>query len=222
MDYNNLYNLADWNKTIFVFVNNFVNNNTGDFPYVLKIISHLFSIYSFAIIYILICLIYCYNLLKEKYNFEQFHTSINLLLNIGTCYTVLVLTFTIIKFTANMPRPYCSLEQSLFYTILDTTKERCLSSFPSAHTGIALISMYYFPVNFKWQYRISFYLLALLAILSRITLAMHYPADIIYTIILTSLIIKITQIVFNKIKNSYLIFINKFIFDRFIRPQYKI
>ncbi len=223
MTYSNLYNLGGWNKTIFLFLNNFFNENTGPFLDVLKIISYCFSIYSFAIIYICVCLFYCYDLIKEKADFNKFQTTTNQLLQIGTCYTLFVLSFALIKFTANMPRPYCSLDPSLFYTILDTTKERCLSSFPSAHTGIAIIAMYYFPTNFKIQYRIFFYMLAFLAILSRITLAMHYPADLIYTLIFTILIIKINQALFNQIKNLRLtITISKLIFERFISSKYKI
>lgn len=223
MTYSNLYNLGGWNKKIFLLLNNFFNENADPFLDVLKIISHCFSIYSFAIIYICVCLFYYHKFLYEKPNFDQFQTTTNQLLQIGTCYTLFVFCFALIKFTANMPRPYCSLDPSLFYTILDTSKERCLSSFPSAHTGIAIIAMYYFPANFKIQYRVFFYILALLAILSRITLAMHYPADLVYTLILTILIIKINQVLFNQIKNTYLTsIINKLIFERFISPKHKI
>lgn len=223
MTYSNLYSLGGWNTKIFLLVNNFFNQNTGFFPYILEIISHCFSIYSFAIVYILVCLFYCYKLLNQKPDFNKFQITLNQLLEIGTCYTLFVFSFALIKFTANMPRPYCSLDPALFRTILDTTKERCLSSFPSAHTGIAIMAIYYFPSNFKILYRILFYIIAFLAILSRITLAMHYPSDIIYTVILTILIIKVNQTIFNQIKNLHLtIKINKLIFDRFINPKYKI
>lgn len=218
MDYGNLYNLGGWNKNIFLLLNNFFNENTGFFPELLKIISYCFSIYSFAIIYILTCLFYCYKLLNQKPDFNNFQTTLNQLLQIGTCYTLFVFSFALIKFTANMPRPYCSLDPTLFYTILDTTKERCLSSFPSAHTGIAIIAIYYFPKHSKVEYKIFFYILAFFAILSRITLAMHYPADLIYTLVLTILIIKISQIIFDQIKILHLTHsIQKLIFNRFIR-----
>ncbi len=223
MTYNNLYNLGGWNKEIFLFLNNFFNQDIAPLPELFKFISYGFSIYSFAIIYILICLFYCHRLLNQEPDFNKFQTNINQLLQIGTCYTLFVFSFALIKFTANMPRPYCSLDPSLFYTILDTTKERCLSSFPSAHTGIAIMAIYYFPASAEIYYKALFYILAFLAILSRITLAMHYPADLLYTLVLTIFIIKINQVMFDQIKNLHLtIKAQKLIFDRFIQSKYKI
>lgn len=223
MTYSNLYNLGGWNKEIFLFLNNFFNQGIAPLPELLKLISYCFSIYSFAMIYILICLFYCHRLLNQKPNFYKFQNTINQLLQIGTCYTLFVFSFALIKFTANMPRPYCSIDPELFYTILDTSKERCLSSFPSAHTGIAIMAIYYFPPSAEIYYKIPFYILAFLAILSRITLAMHYPADLLYTVILTIFIIKINQIIFDQVKNLHLITrVQKLIFDRFVNSKYKI
>jgi len=78
---------------------------------------------------------------------------------------------------------------SEFTTILDVTKERCLSSFPSAHTGLAILIAYYlWPYLTKYQKAIVLSLIVVVSI-SRITLAMHYPADIIYSILIAYLII---------------------------------
>ena len=185
--YNVIYNFFGINKEIFIFVNKITN--VGIIPTLLKISSQFFFIGNFAAYYLIICL-YCYFKLKKRSNPKiEFVPIYNQLVKAGTCYSLFGFAYAALKFGINLPRPFCSLTPSEFTTILDVTKERCLSSFPSAHTGLAILIAYYlWPYLTKYQKAIVLSLIVVVSI-SRITLAMHYPADIIYSILIASLII---------------------------------
>ena len=185
--YNVIYNFFGINKEIFIFVNKITN--VGIIPTLLKISSQFFFIGNFAAYYLIICL-YCYFKLKKRSNPKiEFVPIYNQLVKAGTCYSLFGFAYAALKFGINLPRPFCSLTPSEFTTILDVTKERCLSSFPSAHTGLAsLIAYYLWPYLTKYQKAIVLSLIVVVSI-SRITLAMHYPADIIYSILIAYLII---------------------------------
>jgi len=185
--YNVIYNFFGINKEIFIFVNKITN--VGIIPTLLKISSQFFFIGNFAAYYLIICL-YCYFKLKKRSNPKiEFIPIYNQLVKAGTCYSLFGFAYAALKFGINLPRPFCSLSPSEFTTILDVTKERCLSSFPSAHTGLAILIAYYlWPYLTKYQKAIVLSLIVVVSI-SRITLAMHYPADIIYSILIASLII---------------------------------
>jgi membrane-associated phospholipid phosphatase len=185
--YNVIYNFFGINKEIFIFVNKITN--VGIIPTLLKISSQFFFIGNFAAYYLIICL-YCYFKLKKRSNPKiEFVPIYNQLVKAGTCYSLFGFAYASLKFGINLPRPFCSLMPSEFTTILDVTKERCLSSFPSAHTGLAILIAYYlWPYLTKYQKAIVLSLIVVVSI-SRITLAMHYPADIIYSILIAYLII---------------------------------
>ena len=185
--YNVIYNFFGINKEIFIFVNKITN--VGIIPTLLKISSQFFFIGNFAAYYLIICL-YCYFKLKKRSNPKiEFVPIYNQLVKAGTCYSLFGFAYAALKFGINLPRPFCSLTPSEFTTILDVTKERCLSSFPSAHTGLAILIAYYlWPYLTKYKKAIVLSLIVVVSI-SRITLAMHYPADIIYSILIAYLII---------------------------------
>lgn len=185
--YNVIYNFFGINKEIFIFVNKITN--VGIIPTLIKISSQFFFIGNFAAYYLIICL-YCYFKLKKRSNPKiEFVPIYNQLVKAGTCYSLFGFAYAALKFGINLPRPFCSLTPSEFTTILDVTKERCLSSFPSAHTGLAILIAYYlWPYLTKYQKAIVLSLIVVVSI-SRITLAMHYPADIIYSILIAYLII---------------------------------
>ena len=185
--YNVIYNFFGINKEIFIFVNKITN--VGIIPTLLKISSQFFFIGNIAAYYLIICL-YCYFKLKKRSNPKiEFVPIYNQLVKAGTCYSLFGFAYAALKFGINLPRPFCSLTPSEFTTILDVTKERCLSSFPSAHTGLAILIAYYlWPYLTKYQKAIVLSLIVVVSI-SRITLAMHYPADIIYSILIAYLII---------------------------------
>lgn len=209
--YNVIYNFFGINKEIFIFVNKITN--VGIIPTLLKISSQFFFIGNFAAYYLIICL-YCYFKLKKRSNPKiEFIPIYNQLVKAGTCYSLFGFAYAALKFGINLPRPFCSLSPSEFTTILDVTKERCLSSFPSAHTGLAILIAYYlWPYLTKYQKAIVFSLIVVVSI-SRITLAMHYPADIIYSILIASLIIFFSNKLVDYMQNIIVKPIGKIIAD---------
>jgi len=209
--YNVIYNFFGINKEIFIFVNKITN--VGIIPTLLKISSQFFFIGNFAAYYLIICL-YCYFKLKKRSNPKiEFVPIYNQLVKAGTCYSLFGFAYAALKFGINLPRPFCFLMPSEFTTILDVTKERCLSSFPSAHTGLAILIAYYlWPYLTKYQKAIVFSLIVVVSI-SRITLAMHYPADIIYSILIASLIIFFSNKLVDHMQNIIVKPIGKIIAD---------
>ncbi len=207
--YNVIYNFFGLNKEIFIFVNKITN--VSIVPNILKIISQFFFIGNFAAYYLIICL-YCYFKLKKLSNPKmEFVPIYNTLVKAGTCYALFGFAYSAFKFGINLPRPFCSLFPSEFTTILDVTKERCLSSFPSAHTGLAILIAYYlWPHLTKYQKAVMLLLVTLVPI-SRITLAMHYPADIIYSIFIVYLLIFCSNKLVDSLQNIIIQPIGSFI-----------
>lgn len=196
-----LYNWIGLNKSLFILINKLTN--VGCLPDILKIISDVFFIANFAVFYFIACLLFYFRTRRVTTDKQSFFmTGYFELTRIGICYSLFGLTFAALKFSINLSRPFCSLTKADFITIANTDLERCLSSFPSAHTGLSILVAYCL-----WPYMNTFlkyisYLVILAVAVSRITLAMHYPADIIYSAIVTILIIFAGNFVFKILKNK--------------------
>ena len=116
----------------------------------------------------------------------------------GLCYTVFGITYTILKFGINFPRPFCSLDS--FITTIDISKERCLSSFPSSHAGISFITMLLLWDRMNFLSKIGAYIVVITVSTARIGFALHYPADILYSFIIAYLIYLVYLWLYNKIE----------------------
>lgn len=209
--YNMIYSFFGLNKIIFVFINKL--NKFGLLSYALEIFSRLFFIGNFAFYYLIMCL-HCYYKLKSSPQRNRFFLIYNNLVKAGICYTLFGFTCAALKFSINLPRPFCSLSSIEFSTVVDTVNERCLSAFPSAHIGIAIIISYYlWPHLKKYQQLIICLLLPAVAI-SRITLAMHYPADLIYGSIIASTLILLSNTLVSYLKNNIIKSVGNFIFKK--------
>ncbi len=216
--HNIFYDFYGANKSIFVFINHI--SNASILPYILKIISNFFFIGNFVIYYFGLCLYFYWKLKKNDFNQstakspeDNFITIYNQLFRIGMCYTIFGFIYAALKFGINLPRPFCSLPQEAFTTILNTSQERCLSSFPSAHTGLATMVIYYL-----WQYaknyqKVLMVLLLILVAISRISLAMHYPSDILYSLLIILTIIKLNDVIFRLIHKKLIKPIGTFLFQ---------
>lgn len=117
--------------------------------------------------------------------------------------------FTFLKFYVDEPRPYCVTNN--YYSIFNFNKVRDLSSYPSAHTGMAVIyvwilyKFWFRNVSNKYSYIIHVILQAIYWIfasilicivgLSRIILAMHYVSDLIGGIIFSFIAIGATEFI---------------------------
>ncbi|PCJ29516.1 MAG: phosphoesterase [Rickettsiales bacterium] len=197
--YEIFYSLFGYNKQLFLTINHYTN--IGALPQVLQAISSVFFIANFAIGYIAAC-VYVYYKSKKAPNQEAYFTPIyNELVRLGACYAMFGFVFAGLKFSVNLQRPFCSLPPADFITIADTSLERCLSSFPSAHTGLAILVAYCFWRHMNPALKILACLVAMAVATSRVTLAMHYPADIIYSIIATLISILIGNNIYALLKN---------------------
>jgi len=165
------YNFYGLNQEIFLFLNKITN--IGFIPYFLRIISFCFNIANFALIYILYCIYFYIQLKKIKNDNERQN-----------------------KFCVNLPRPYCSLPIDSFTTIINTANERCFSSFPSSHAALSVLVTYFAWDYIKLPLKILMICVIILVSLSRISLAMHYPSDIIYGIAITFIAILIGKLIY--------------------------
>lgn len=211
------YNFFGLNQKIFFAINSVINNL--NLAYFLEKISWFFSISLFTIYYLLF-LIYSYIRLKKIKNTKErednFWVIYNNMVNIGIIYAIFGFTYALLKFSINLPRPFCSLPIGSFITIINIENERCLSSFPSAHTGLAVLITY-----FLWNYlnslgKIIALAIILLVAISRITLAMHYPADILYSFFIAMFVIKIGNFIYLILYPNITIMVGKILYKRII------
>ncbi|WP_412707617.1 phosphatase PAP2 family protein [Candidatus Rickettsia kedanie] len=197
------YNFCGLNHEIFLFLNKITN--IGSIPYFLKIISFCFNIANFALIYILYCIYFYIQLKKIKNDNERqnkFWHGYNQLVEIGIIYGVFGLIFTALKFLVNFPRPYCSLPADSLMTIINTANERCFSSFPSSHAALSVLVIYFIWDYIKLPLKILMICVIMLVSLSRISLAMHYPSDIIYGIAIAFITILIGKLIYRIFANN--------------------
>ncbi len=204
------YHFYGLNQKAFIYLNKILN--IGYLPNILYYISEIFSIQNFAVIYILFCLYFYFQVKKSPQPNQYFSRIYQETVKIGTCYAMFGFTFAAIKFSVNLPRPYCSLPLDTFKTIEDLSNERCLSSFPSAHTGLAIIVSYFIWPHIKQHQKVLCALMILIVALSRITLAMHYPADIIYSALVSTFVIYLSKFLCNLLQVIIINPIEKIIF----------
>lgn len=157
---------------------------------------------------------------------KQYTARYNFLIFYGFIYFYFACIFILLKFVVNEPRPICSMLE--YYSIINVASERCLSSFPSAHTGVAVIYAFFayqYFCNFKkfdhLAIKILIIFLCFLCIFivgnSRIILALHYPLDIISGFLISGVIIYFTYWIKNSrfyqvLQKFILVIINKILY----------
>lgn len=193
-----LYNFCGYNISIFYCFNTL--GNIGVMPYILSILSDFFRIWSFGLYYLILCCYQYYSInhidnsiRREQIYYDRFYE----FTLVGMCYACFGFIYAMLKFSINLPRPYCSLPEGSFVTISNIETARCLSSFPSAHTGLALLIVISLWNHMNNSCRILSLCIVVLVAWSRIALAMHYPADILYSLIVTIVSVIIARFMFN-------------------------
>ncbi len=204
------YNFAGINKQLFIAINDLTN--VGSIPVILKYLSSIFFIANFAVIYVVVCGYFYYRTKNAANKKEYFLPIYHELSRIGICYAVFGCTFAALKFSINLPRPFCSLELTEFSSIASTINERCLSSFPSAHTGLCILAAYFLWPYLGKKLKMLAIIITLAVATSRITLAMHYPADILYSVIVTMAVIIVGNILYKTLKKKIITPVGGFIF----------
>jgi membrane-associated phospholipid phosphatase len=185
------YDFLGLNKSAFYMIYNFCSEYGLQKP--LMWISNLFNIEMFGALYIIAVIAGYIVLLKKKDLLSKYY---DFMAKLGITYGLFGLTFAALKFGINLKRPFCSTES--IHTIIDISSERCESSFPSSHTGLAFLLLLSLWPCLKGRFwaKSFFGALFLTAALSRIALAMHYPADIFYSIIVTCFVMFIANLIY--------------------------
>ena len=127
-----------------------------------------------------------YKLKSVSFERKLYDQIFALMIKIGSIYAIIGLLYALMKYHINLPRPYCSMLKVI--SVADFTHVRCLSSFPSAHTALAVLACYCAFPYLKLKGRVCAICLVVLVGLSRISLAMHFPADVIYSILISLII----------------------------------
>lgn len=173
----------DWfglNQILFTQINSISNSLL--YQYFCYILSIIFALFVFLIYYGALVFYRYYCVRKSGFDYAMYNRYFDELVKIGSSYGAIGLIYTAMKFSINMARPYCS--GISFTSIMDFAGQRCLSSFPSAHTAIAVLIYYSFLPYLNSLGRFLGLMMILVVGMSRIALAMHFPADIVYSIII--------------------------------------
>jgi membrane-associated phospholipid phosphatase len=195
-----IYHWQGANEALFLRINHYLNQ----YPILisaLNTLSKIFFIGNFAAIYLASLVGYfAYQQLQPQASTIDAKKAIyDKFIHAGIIYAILGLTFATLKFSVNLPRPFCSIANELLHIPIDISSERCLSSFPSAHTALAIIVAYIFWPMMNNKYRAASIIVVTGVMLSRIALAMHYPADILYSSAITAMVIMISNLIYKRL-----------------------
>jgi membrane-associated phospholipid phosphatase len=177
---------------------NFIANRYF-YPNILLIISNIFNISNFVFYYIFVfalLIIFAKKIHKDQKN--SFLDLYQKLFEIGFCYSFIGFLYAFLKFFINSKRPFCSLQEWEYISVANLAHERCLSGFPSSHTALA-----FFLVFYLWNYTKNIYqkiiliTLVILVAISRISLAMHFPSQILASLLIVYILIRISYRVCN-------------------------
>ncbi len=211
-----LYDWYGYNKEIFLSINHYFQAKNIQFFY--KYLSYVFNISNFAIYYIIAVMLFLVCFKRIKGSEDYFYKAYYYFVRIGICYAVIGLCYAAMKFTINMPRPFCSFENGSFFTVMDILEERCLSSFPSAHVAMVILLSYSLWKFLNYFAKFAIVIAFILVALSRIALAMHFPADIIYSMIIAVILIGIANMIFRLLKDNIVKYVGRFIYG-FLRTS---
>jgi len=143
-----------------------------------------------AIAIALLVLIYGFIKKTDCLKFRKYH--------VAFAFTINAIIINILKYTINRPRLFES----------DTYIEKLTSggspSFPSGHTGDAMVVAIYMSLLFFKQKLLLalIWLWAIAVAYSRIVLGVHYPSDILGSVVVSTIVALVTHHIFNKLKTS--------------------
>lgn len=203
------YDWLGYNKLFLQAINNqFASDSILGF---LKFLSSFFVVEAFALYYFLALFYYIYYFYKVDNGHHLFMRSINSFLVIGVAYSLVGFIFAFLKFNVNFERPLCVMD---LYTNITIDSVRCLSSFPSGHSAVMTLILYALFPLVSWFARLVLVLIAMDVYIGRVILAVHFPADVLYSIVFTIMIILFSRIIVSSLKRALITPIAKKIFAK--------
>lgn len=202
--YYNLYHWNGYNKQFLIQIHNLIENHF--FYQAMEIISLYIGNYVYAPITITILIILVYSIAKFKKE-EQKTSYLKIFLKnlivMGVSFIIMAILIKSFKYYFSLPRPYCSINISLLRKLLIHDYNKCFRSFPSGHTAYASVIVFsIWPVLNYWLKAAGITFLIAVAI-SRIALAMHYPADVITSILMSLVITVLIHKIINLVEKKY-------------------
>jgi membrane-associated phospholipid phosphatase len=200
------YDFFGYNSKLFFYINEWMSGDISQT--ILSNISNLFYYYNF-LIYFGIAIIYAISQIKKDQN--KFEPYFQVLLRVGVIYCCFIFIFTMLKYSVNMPRPLCSFAPETFHSIIAPDSVRCLSSFPSAHSGFVLLMAYLILHYIALDFMQKFVVISLVIFtgIARISMAMHFPADIVYGYLIGVLVIIIGDFIYKKLPSEIIDFFRR-------------
>lgn len=192
---NIFYDYFGFNLYLFLMLNQKLSSLTY-----LKFSKLLSVIFNYKIFVLYLPIIISSLILKfwKNRNLEDLYRNVKILSEFIFQYFTLCAVFGGLKILLSFERPFCTAGEA--FSILDFANEVCSSSFPSGHTGFACIVAFTLKnyINSKYIYIFIATTIIILVGLSRIALAAHYPSDIIYSIVIASIMFIIISHIHNK------------------------
>ncbi len=196
------YDAYGYNSAIFFYINKLFSNIF--IQKILKVITDLFAIENFAVYFAIAIILHFVKFSISKINKDAFYCDFSFLMRIGIIYIALGTCYAILKFGFQMPRPFCREAHDAYFTILDIAHHNCNTSFPSSHTAISILCCYSVWRFLSIFQKILGVVIVILTVISRVALAMHYPADVMYSIPIAFCIIKTGNLIFLQLENNFI------------------
>ncbi|HEU5046571.1 MAG TPA: phosphatase PAP2 family protein [Rickettsiales bacterium] len=113
----------------------------------------------------------------------------HLVISLVLCYVVYLVWVTGLKHLLSLPRPFAYLpEGTVFIKDSIRQKEEPFVSFPSGHSGFAMLMLVVFWSRLNGFSKIAGIALVLGIAVSRIALGVHFPSDVTGTLILSFIV----------------------------------
>ena len=199
-----LYHWGGYNKALSVKIHHLTNNET--FYSIMKFASAYAGNYLMSPVTIPLAAIFIYLVFKLKKNDQTVQYCVNSL----KCFVAMFISFIVMAIIVKllksyfaMPRPYCSIEPELIKDMLVHKSAKCFRSFPSGHTSYSTILIAsLWPIMNKWFKGFGAAFVAIVAT-SRIAMAMHYPVDVVCSIIASLVVVLLVSKLINKLDKRY-------------------
>lgn len=190
-----LYNWFGYNKTIFCYLNNITDNYIV--LNILKFFTDYIGNFMMLPVHFIIIIALAYHM-SQKHK-KDLHTEILYLKSILTllvAYMLFISLGTLAKENLSYARPYCSPDinlNELISSMMHYSKSKCFKSLPSGHSAYIttlVLSMWPTLNNF---FKVSGIFTILLIITSRVILGAHFPADVVYGVLLGITVVLISR-----------------------------